>query len=84
MHVLEMKDPNVGNLSIVLINDESADITTFAFTSPTGYFDEQIKNHPNGVAYAIASTIMMDDFYLNKDLMNIEAQVEPETTYWTS
>jgi hypothetical protein len=27
---------------------------------------------------------LLDDFYHNKELMNVQANVEPETSYWSS
>ncbi len=84
IHVLKLADDNIGNMTVMLINDENADTSTFGFTSPVGYFNEEQKHYPNGLTYLIATTILLDDFYKNPDLMNVRSQVEPETMFWTS
>lgn len=84
IHVLKLTDDNVGNMTVMLINDEASVSSTFGFTSPVGYFNEESRHYPNGLTYLIATTILLDDFYKNQDLMNVRSQVEPETMFWTS
>ena len=84
IHVFSINDQNVGNMSIILVNDETVEAPTFGFSAPVGYFNEQAKRYPNGLAYVVATTVLIDDFFKNKDLMSVQSQVEPETTFWTS
>ena len=84
IHVIKLDDQNIGNLTIMLINDENTETSTIGFSAPVGYFNEQNGNFPNGMVYTITSTILIDAFFKNKDLMNLRARVEPEVSYWTS
>lgn|SRR3990167_8992848 len=70
--------------TIVLINDELTESSSFGFTTPVGYFNEQEGKYSNGVAYLISTALLLDDFYQNKELMNVQANVEPEASYWSS
>ena len=71
IHVFSVNDQNIGNLTIILVNDETAEAPTFGFSAPVGYFNEQNKNYPNGLTYVLATTVLIDDFFKNKDLMNV-------------
>lgn len=82
--VVTVGDNSQPKTMVVLINDELTESSSFGFTSPVGYFNEKEGNYPNGLAYLISTALLLDDFYHNKELMNVQANVEPETSYWSS
>lgn len=84
IHVLHLSDENIGNMTVLLINDPKSEVASFAYSTGVGYFNEERGGYNNGLTYAISSSILIKGLFMNHQLITAGAQVEPEASYWTS
>lgn len=84
IHFVKYKSEAIfGSMGIMLIDDENTLKTSLSYSTPVGYFNEQRNNTINGVANAIATTILQDNFYKNRDLIELGTEVKGENSFWS-
>lgn len=82
IYALKLNDDNVGSMNVLLVNDEESKTNSIAFVSPVGYFKEHEEGAPAGEVYSITSSMLYENFYRNKNLMNLQAEVRAENSFW--